>query len=216
MNTDRRIKERLVGATILVALVVLIVPELLSGPKPPSLPPLAAGLPAPTRNVSVDLTTSRATPGPQTADPASAASAGAPAGETSAPPPAQAQESAPSVSTLRAQESPATALETQSSSPRYPVDAARSAAPNEATPASTRRAWAVQLGSFASKVNADKLVHELQARGGGPIYVDSSGSGPSLRYRVRMGPLADRGAAERAVVKFKAAGRVATIVTPAS
>ena len=40
MNTagpmmDRRVKERLIGATILVALIVLIVPELLSGPKRP-------------------------------------------------------------------------------------------------------------------------------------------------------------------------------------
>ena len=33
---DRRVKERLIGATILVALIVLIVPELLSGPKPRS------------------------------------------------------------------------------------------------------------------------------------------------------------------------------------
>ena len=31
---DRRVKERLIGASILVALVVLVVPELLSGPKP--------------------------------------------------------------------------------------------------------------------------------------------------------------------------------------
>src|SRR6202042_3337464 len=50
---DRRVKERLIGATILVVLIVLIVPELLSGPKPAPLPPLAAGLPSSTRNVSV-------------------------------------------------------------------------------------------------------------------------------------------------------------------
>ena len=31
---DRRVKERLIGASILVALIVLVVPELLSGPKP--------------------------------------------------------------------------------------------------------------------------------------------------------------------------------------
>ncbi len=31
---DRRVKERLVGASILVALIVLVVPELLSGPVP--------------------------------------------------------------------------------------------------------------------------------------------------------------------------------------
>jgi cell division protein FtsN len=37
-----------------------------------------------------------------------------------------------------------------------------------------------------------------------------------VRYRVRMGPLADRGAAERALAKLKAQGHAATIVTPAS
>ena len=35
---DRRVKERLIGASILVVLIVLIVPELLSGPKPPARP----------------------------------------------------------------------------------------------------------------------------------------------------------------------------------
>ena len=35
---DRRVKERLVGATILGVLIVLLVPELLSGPKPAAAP----------------------------------------------------------------------------------------------------------------------------------------------------------------------------------
>ena len=35
---DRRVKERLIGASILVVLVVLIVPELLSGPAPAPVP----------------------------------------------------------------------------------------------------------------------------------------------------------------------------------
>src|SRR3984957_1975706 len=77
MNTarpmmDRRLKERLVGATILVAVIVLVVPELLSGPKHSALPPLAAGLPTTaTRSVSVDLATNRATvePAPGAASP---------------------------------------------------------------------------------------------------------------------------------------------------
>ena len=86
MNTarpmmDRRLKERLVGATILVALIVLIVPELLSGPKHPGLPPLAAGL-TPSRSVVVDLATSKAIAEPESgaasqAAPAEAAHAGA-------------------------------------------------------------------------------------------------------------------------------------------
>src|SRR6202042_1832479 len=64
---DRRVKERLIGASILVALVVLIVPELLSGPKPntATAPSLPAAAPEPVRNVTVDLTTRKA---PETAD----------------------------------------------------------------------------------------------------------------------------------------------------
>jgi DedD protein len=246
MNTvrpmmDRRVKERLVGATILVALIVLVVPELLSGPKRAPLPPPAAALPTPTRNVRVDLATSKATPEPQGVEVASAASAPSPAAST---PPSTGQSTAasegtrsageggppsdalpestpgvtrPTVTTLKAQDSAQAPLETQSSSPRSTPGAVKSEAPREPSSAPPgRHVWAVQLGSFASKGNADKLVHQLQAHGGSAVYVISSGSGPSARYRVRMGPLADRSAAERAVAKLKAQGHAATIVTPAS
>ena len=63
---ERRAKERLIGASILVVLIVLIVPELLSGPKPaapvaePQRLPAAASTPEPTRTVTVDLATSKA------------------------------------------------------------------------------------------------------------------------------------------------------------
>jgi len=235
---DRRIKERLIGATILVVLIVLIVPELLSGPKRPALPPLSASLPLDTRNISVDLATSKATPAAEVPDPAAAAGAlpagtaqasgsggraGTPAGSPalaagSAAHADQAPSAPPTVTTLRAQDFSAPALERPPSSPRLPVETPNDAgAPGDADsiPPQARHGWAVQLGSFASRVNADKLAHQLKARGS-TVYVISSGSGPSLRYRVRMGPLADRGAAERAVVKLKAAGHPATIVTPAS
>ncbi len=251
---DRRVKERLIGATILVALIVLIVPELLSGPKPAPVPPLAAGLPSPTRSVSVNLATSKTTSEPQAVD---AATVGAAARETpgaagaraagssasaasastvggAAPQGASAEPSAPgasgagtnagapgssaaaassawsapTVATLKAQE-PAP-LETAISSPRSAVD---NAGASDATGTHGHRGWAVQLGSFASKANAEKLLHQLPGSG---FYLVSSGAGPSLRYRVRMGPLADRGAAERAVTKLKAEGHAATIVTPAS
>ena len=59
---DRRVKERLIGATILVVLIVLIVPELLSGPKPRMTavqPSSSAGPSEAVRNVTVDLTTPR-------------------------------------------------------------------------------------------------------------------------------------------------------------
>src|SRR5713226_8856754 len=84
---DRRVKERLVGATILVVLIVLIVPELLSGPKArvtPVQPPSAAGPVEAVRNVTVDLATSKATPAENTPADNTAASAVLPAQSTTA------------------------------------------------------------------------------------------------------------------------------------
>src|ERR1700684_4544940 len=58
---DRRVKERLVGASILAVLIVLVVPELLSGPAPvPATSRLPVSAPEPVRNVTVDLATSKA------------------------------------------------------------------------------------------------------------------------------------------------------------
>lgn len=230
---ERRVKERLIGATLLVALIVLIVPEMLSGPKPPSAQPLTVGLPtstaAPTRSVSVDLATSKATaeagPAPAGAASPDAASdeppptsSGAAAGNDrpseSAQPDQAAPASAPTVTTLRAQEPAGSALETPASGPKSGLG--ESAAGQSPAGQSGHRGWTVQLGSFASRANAEKLVHQLQARGGSSPYVSASGSGTSLRYRVRVGPLADRGAAERAAGKLRAAGHPATVVAPAS
>jgi DedD protein len=74
--------------------------------------------------------------------------------------------------------------------------------------------WAVQLGSFANRANAEKLAHRLKDQGFS-VYVVSSGSGASVRYRVRIGPLADRGAAAQAVAKLKSLGHAASFVPPA-
>jgi len=205
---DRRVKERLVGATILVALIVLIVPELLSGPHRFSSPP-AVSLPAPTRNVSVDLATSKATPAPQAADLMP---------PTSEPPPAAARlaSSPPSVTTLGAQAAAGPGLETRPPGAKSSLPGtAKSGMPSEAQSTPARDSWSVQLGSFSSKANADKLVHQLKARGL-PAYVISSGSGTAARFKVRMGPLADRAAAQREVDKLKGAGHAATVVAPAS
>ena len=71
---DRRVKERLVGASILVALIVLVVPELLSGPKPGAPPPAA---PDAVRSYTVDLADSaRTSPAPAAAAPPAGAAPG--------------------------------------------------------------------------------------------------------------------------------------------
>lgn len=228
---ERRVKERLIGATLLVASIVLIVPEMLSGPRQPSAPPLNEGLPTPIRSVSVDLATSKATADPGLAEGAAPAQSAAPTGASVAAPGASAgdaspesapaarglPESPPTVTTLKAQQPSGPALESPVPAPRSASGASRSEAQSVAGAAPQgRRGWAVQLGSFVSRANADRLVRQLQSRGVAPPYVSASGAGPSLRFRVRVGPLADRGAAERAAGKLRAAGHPATVVTPAS
>ena len=198
---DRRVKERLVGASILVVLIVLIVPELLSGPaSPPTAAPPPAGTPA--RTVTVDLATSKAPAQESAVDAAAAplASAAEPAVLPAATLPAV---------TLPAAAAPHSAppalLETPMPSPTSMPGAAKAAA--------VGRTWAVQLGSFASRDNADKLVRQWKGRSFS-VYVSSAGSGPATRYRVRIGPLADHEAAAQTVARLKSLGQAASIVRP--
>jgi cell division septation protein DedD len=87
---ERHVKERLVGATILVVLIVLIVPELLSGPK------RAAGTAQPSpaaptetiRSVTVDLATNQTTASIEEPAAAAASSAATPSAAASSAAPA--------------------------------------------------------------------------------------------------------------------------------
>src|SRR5882724_8490478 len=250
---DRRVKERLVGATILVVLIVLIVPELLSGPKTRVAPvpqPSAAGPAEAVRNVTVDLATNKAAPAENTAASAAsppaesapaagaAVSGDAASGDAAAPGEAHPAESAPgetaaevpavtgpanraaappTIATLKAQQPAHSAepeLESEPSTPRSAPQASRPGNSNAAAAVgAANHHWAVQLGSFASRANAERLVHQLKSRDAS-LYVSSSGKGASVRYRVRVGPLADRDAAERVVAKLKKEGRPASVVAP--
>jgi DedD protein len=229
---DRRVKERLIGASILVVLIVLVVPELLSGPKSvvPSATPAAifpASAPEPTRNVTVDLATSKA-PANSEVEPAEAAKGGeaapTPAPSTdgsssTAAPTSTAPTSTAPTSTAPASAAPASTAPTSAAptSAAPATDAAATAKPVETaapSPISTRAAWAVQLGSFASRTNADNLSRQLKGQGFS-VYVLSGGSGASVRYRVRVGPLADRDSAERTAAKLKSIGHASSLVAPA-
>jgi DedD protein len=216
---DRRVKERLIGASILVALVVLVVPELLSGPKPNAAPAptLPAAAPEPIRNVTVDLTTSKA-PANSEVEPAeqpatSAASSAANLAEAQ-PPPAQ---------TPAAQAPAAQAPAVQVPAALSPVPLAKGAAarhpPVESaapSPKSTGlKSWSVQLGSFASRANADNLTRQVKGQGFS-VFVLAGGSGASVRYRVRVGPLSDRESAERMAAKLKSLGHAGSLVAPAA
>jgi len=208
---DRRVKERLIGASILVALVVLVVPELLSGPKPNAAPAptLPAAAPEPIRNVTVDLTTSKA-PANADAEPAPPQDAAASAASSAAP--AAGIVAAPSPSSAPAPTSSATAksLAKAAIARPAPVESAASSPTSSGV-----RFWSVQLGSFASRANADNLTRQVKGQGFS-VFVLAGGSGTSLRYRVRVGPLADRESAERMAAKLKSLGHAGSLVAPAA
>ncbi len=208
-------KERLTGAVILVALIVLLVPELLSGPGVTAQPARAMDEDgAPMRSYTIDLADNGGTPRPTTTgeatpefqplpvqdDPAEAAS-----GEA-----AQAQpDETPVAST---QETPAPAeTETQSA----PVLASTPAAVAEIPPAPVApvTGWMIQVGSFASRENAERLARELKSKGFAASVSESRGGGRNL-YRVRVGPEADRAAAQAVLAKLRARGQRGAALMP--
>lgn len=77
-------------------------------------------------------------------------------------------------------------------------------APASALPAGRAGGWAVQVGAFSAQADADKLRNRLR-KGGVASFVDRSGSGDRVLWRVRAGPYADRASADkaRAAVKQK-------------
>jgi DedD protein len=216
---DRRVKERLIGASILVALVVLVVPELLSGPKPTGAPAatLPAAAPEPIRNVTVDLATSKAPadadaepPAPQPATPAPAASVAPATDGSPAVRPLNAPNPAPS--------GPSSSVPSTAAKPPAKSAPAHTAAVESAALSPTSVAhgsWSVQLGSFASRANADNLTRQVKGQGF-TVFVLPGGSGNAARYRVRVGPLADRESAERTAAKLKSLGHAGSLVSPSA
>ena len=214
---DRRVKERLIGASILVALVVLVVPELLSGPKPntATAPSLPAAAPEPVRNVTVDLTTSKA---PETADnepatPQTASSAEASAANSAVAETPAAPNPAPSGAAASVPAPTSTGPGKSLAKPAAARPALVESAVHSPTSTVHGGSWSVQLGSFASRANADNLTRQVKGQGFS-AFVLTGGSGTSVRYRVRVGPLADRESAERMAAKLKSVGHVGSVVSP--
>jgi cell division septation protein DedD len=204
---DSTLKQRLVGATILVLLIVLIVPELLRGKATPApaagttAPPRMANDPAaavdggaPLRSVTVDMRDDAPARAPE-------------AGSAEAPPnaaPASAASSTPIAPAPAPAASPPAAVDPE------PVPVEPSATGNLPKPVANGP-WVVQLGSFALKVSAERLARELKAAGY-PAYVSPVKRGARELFRVRVGPMADRAAASSYYTALRAAGKDVAIV----
>ncbi|MFO1509943.1 MAG: SPOR domain-containing protein [Steroidobacteraceae bacterium] len=184
---NKQFKERLTGAVILVVFIVIVVPALLSGPPRPATPVTMTGVEGPPiRSYTIDLTEPAGTQPPitpltVTPSPPSAPVSGADLAPTPAPTPAPAPLPTPT---------PA------------PV-----AGPGSA---SVETGFAVQIGSFANRANAEGLVAKL-GKGGFPAFISPTGSGRKL-YRVRVGPVADRAGALQLAARLAEAGQPGKVV----
>jgi len=194
-HVEIRAKERLTGAVILVALVVLLVPELLSGTHRTSAPSETASEEAPLRSVTIRLDEE--------------SHRGASSSEAPAEPVAAAPAPAPPTAARAAEAQPT------ASAPAAPAaghgDAAPASKPAAAHPPGSSEVWSVQLGSFESRENAERLVRELKRKGFTARVAAGEGRGREW-YRVRAGPARDRAAAQSLARRLKAAGHAGSVV----
>jgi DedD protein len=207
---DRTLKARLIGASVLVLLVVLVVPELLSGRKSGTAAPTPKSASGQTRTYTIEL----AAGAPRAAADASSArspaplqsplAADQPARATEQKPPDPLPDSPPHKAPPTASVEPTTAA--AGTAPDTASTSARSepAAPVQGT-------WSVQVGAFGSADSARKLVTRLEAEGF-EAYVSTARREGKTLHRVRVGSEAGRAEAESLAGRLKARGLPVSVV----
>ncbi len=178
---ERALKERIVGAVILVIFVVLVVPVFLDGPpKEGEIVSERILLPGQEDQAmsTVVLDRERSVPVP-------AASSEPVKPKTSSSPPATARKSAPEPAQPR----------TKSEEPA----------------ASTTGMWAVQMGSFSNRQNAEKLAATLKKQGY-LAFLSQLETDTGQLNRVRIGPQKDRASAEKMAAGLLKVGHKGQVV----
>jgi DedD protein len=218
---DEQLKARLIGAAILVAIAVLLIPELLSGRKAEAPETVADGQGRGTRTYTIDLGSTLPAPGSGDARPAAPApalptaelraqasrapaqaAAGTPVAESSPPP------SAPQPA--KQEPEPAEATRVAPPATDRGVSPPASPTPKPAAPVA-KGGWSVQVGAFGSAATANKLVADLRSAGYRAYLSPISKSGKTL-HRVRVGPEAARPDADKLAARLRGRNLPATVV----
>lgn len=201
---DLSLKQRLLGAAVLIALAVLFIPMFMSGSAPQKSAEMETSSlaipPAPDREFQTRvLPVAPAANAPATAAPvdegriATVDTATAP--KPVEPPPAAATP-APA---------PATPVAKPTSTPAAvppPTPSATAEPPKPVPGQAADGKYFVHLGVYTATKNADELVATLK-KGGYPAFAESSSYQGKPASRVRVGPFADRSAAEAARLRIK-------------
>ncbi len=207
---ERALKERIIGATVLVVVVVLVVPIFLDGPPADGeIVTERVLLPGQsdqeTQTVVLERDRTEPVPAANTSD-----DAGEPASPVAAEPEQQDEPPEPVVirrpepSTMSAKPEPEPEAEPERASPA----AAEAAEPE---PTSSTGMWAVQLGSFSNKDNAERLAADLRKQGYAAFLSKLETDNGTL-HRVRIGPQKDRDAAEAIAARLAKADHDGQVV----
>jgi DedD protein len=190
---ERALKERIIGAVVLVIIVVLVVPVFLDGP-PESGGIVSERVLLPgqegqdTKTVVLDR---------QRTEPMPAVSTSTDAPETSSPAAAE-----PKEETTQPQPQPIVqkpAVRTVEQSPP------KLAAETPTVTATTTGMWAVQLGSFSNNENAEKQAASLRKQGYA-AFLSQVNTSSGQMHRVRIGPQKDRESAEAMAARLLKVG----------
>ena len=192
---DRALKERIIGAAVLVVVVVLVVPVFLDGP-PQSGEIVSERVPLPgqaaegeTRTVVLDRDRDEPVPVP------------APVTEP------ETERAQPVQPESKPEPKPETSPEPEPK-PEPAKPAAQQPAPAGESPTGM---WAVQLGSFGNQQNAERLAADLRKQGFA-AFLSQLSTGSSELHRVRIGPQKDRESAEAMAERLAKAGHKGQVV----
>jgi DedD protein len=200
---DRALKERIIGAAVLVVFVVLVVPVFLDGP-PQSGEIVSERVPLPgqvaegeTRTVVLERDREEPVPVP------------APAAEPQTRP----QQKDEPVSRPEPESRPVAAARVEPRAEPEPEPEPAKPAAQQAAPdsASSTGMWAVQLGSFGNQQNAERLAADLRKQGFAAFLSQLSTDSGQL-HRVRIGPQKDRESAEAMAARLAKAGHKGQVV----
>ena len=197
---ERALKERIIGAVVLVIFAVLVVPIFLDGPP--------AGGEIVTERVLLpgqeDQKTQTVVLDRDRKEPVPAASA-----------PAQAKPEPVVREPVREEPQPAAIKQQDQEQEQEQAPETREEKPPSRpapTPAaSTTGMWAVQLGSFSNKDNAEKLAADLRKQGYAAFLSQLSTDKGQL-HRVRIGPQKDRAGAEAMASRLAKVGHDGQVV----
>jgi len=198
---DQGLKERLVGAAVLVAIAVWLIPWVLDGPEDGAEPP-ASSLKLPSAEEPMPMRTQTLKLGDAPEPSAGSALTSPPAQHAAAPvePPKPAAEPEPE------------GEQTVAAATHAPERAPATTAPAPPKPdAKAVGDWTVQLGSFSDEANAKRMAQRASTYGY-KAEISSYKNGARTQYRVRVGPQATKAASDATASALRAHGVEASVV----